>query len=79
MRGYAIAKREVLEKGEINAELDANAVARLYLAIHDGLELQKTIDPDTDTHKCAEAFKALCRGNFSLPASEEVKQLDVDY
>jgi len=67
------------EKGEINADLDSNAVAQLYATIYDGLALQKTVDPNTDIWKCAEAFKALCRGNFSLPASEEVKQLDVDY
>ncbi len=52
------------EQGEINPDLDAIAVARLFLAMHDGLVLQKTIDPDTDTREYFSAFKALYSGNF---------------
>jgi hypothetical protein len=39
-------------------------VARLCLAIHDGLVLQRTIDPDMDIPKYAEAAKALFGGSF---------------
>ncbi len=52
------------EQGEINPDLDANATARLFLAMHDGLVLQTTIDPDLDISKLTETFKALYSSNF---------------
>jgi AcrR family transcriptional regulator len=52
------------ERGEASTNLDPGAVARLCLAIHDGLVLQRTIDPDMDIPKYAEAAKALFGGSF---------------
>ncbi len=52
------------ERGEINPNLDTRAVARLYTAIHDGVMLQKTVDPDVDIWKLVEVFHALHQGEF---------------
>lgn len=53
-------------EGLIPADLDARAVARVFLAIHDGLDLQWTLDPGTDTDECRKVLMALIEGSFSL-------------
>jgi AcrR family transcriptional regulator len=54
------------ERGEINPGVDPRALARAYLAVHDGLVLQKTIDPDVDVWKLTEIFWAMHRGELWL-------------
>ena len=55
--------------GRLPADIDAQVVARLLLAILDGLELQHLLDPELgDIAGPLEAFLALLRG--SAPASE---------
>lgn len=53
--------RQGQERGEINPDVEPRALARVYLAIHDGLVLQKTIDPDVDIWKLTEIFWAMHR------------------
>lgn len=52
------------ERGEINAEMDPHALARVYLALHDGVLLQKTVDPSLDLWKLVQVFKALHNGQL---------------
>ncbi len=47
------------ERGEINPNLDTRALARFYIAIHDGFILQKTVDPEVDIRKLTEVLWAL--------------------
>ncbi len=67
--------REIIQRaqeaGEVNPELDPHAVARVLLAIHDGLLLQKTIDKDVDVEKCEEALMALYSCNLWREQSKE--------
>ena len=53
-------------EGLIPADLDTRAVARVFLAVHDGLDLQWTLDPKTDTDECWKVLMALIEGRFSL-------------
>ena len=52
------------ERGEINAKLDADAVARVMMAFWDGLVLQKTLDPEVDVWKYVAVMKAMMGGTF---------------
>lgn len=54
------------ERGEINPDVDPRALARAYLAVHDGLVLQRAIDPDVDVWKLTEIFWATHRGELWL-------------
>jgi AcrR family transcriptional regulator len=55
--------------GLVRVDIDAEAVARLLLAVLDGLELQHLLDPESgDIAGPLEAFLALLRG--ARPASE---------
>ena len=56
--------RGAQERGEINAELDAHSSARVLMSAHDGLVLQRGLDPEVDVWQYAEAFKALYAGEF---------------
>jgi AcrR family transcriptional regulator len=51
------------EAGQLNSDIDASAVARVMLALHYGLSLFATLDPDTDLDGCHQValamFKAL--------------------
>ena len=55
-------------KGEINPDLNPLAVARLLLALADGLALQKTVDPSVQLSEYAEVEKALFSGRFWQPS-----------
>ncbi len=50
------------KNGEVSADIDARALAQIYLAVHDGLLLRKTIDPDMDIGNVIEAFWSMHRG-----------------
>lgn len=54
--------RQGQERGEISTDTDAGALARTYIAVHDGLLLQKAIDPDVDIGKMSEVIWAMHRG-----------------
>ena len=43
--------KDAQQRGEINAGLDPDAVARVLMAFWDGLVLQKTLDPTADIWK----------------------------
>lgn len=58
--------RQGQERGEINPDVDPRALARIYLAIHDGLVLRKTIDPDVDIWELTEIFWAMHRSQLWL-------------
>jgi AcrR family transcriptional regulator len=51
-------------RGEINAALDPDAVARVMMAFWDGLVLQKTLDPEVDIWKYVAVMKAMIGGTF---------------
>lgn len=59
------------KEGKVNPEVDCYAVARLYMALHDGLSIQKIVDPGMDMPKTTEAFRAITTGNFWQNDEEE--------
>ena len=50
------------ERGQISATLDPRAMARVMIAIHDGLNLQAALDPDVDLEACREVSMAMTFG-----------------
>lgn len=60
------------ERGEINPDLEARALGRVYLAIHDGLLLQKAIDPEVDFYDISEVLQALHLGKLWMFNGKEV-------
>jgi AcrR family transcriptional regulator len=52
------------ERGEINARLDPDSVARVLMAFWDGLMLQKTLDPEVDVWKYVSVMKSMVDGTF---------------
>ena len=61
----------VIERGQELGALDRahtpEAVARILVAIFQGLEFQKALDPDVDVKASASAAAALLRGTFARP------------
>lgn len=55
--------RRAQERGQISAALDARAMARVMIAIHDGLNLQAALDPDVDLEACREVSMAMTFGH----------------
>jgi AcrR family transcriptional regulator len=57
---------EIIERGRragtISSELDSQAVARVLMALHDGLYLHQTIEPTLDTEALLEVVGALIGG-----------------
>lgn len=51
-----------MEGGEISAALDRQALARLMLATHYGMNLQAVLDPELDLEKCGKTMVALLFG-----------------
>jgi TetR/AcrR family transcriptional regulator, repressor for uid operon len=56
--------RDAQKRGEINAKLDADSVARVMMAFWDGLVLQKTLDPEVDIWKYVAVMKSMMGGTF---------------
>jgi AcrR family transcriptional regulator len=52
------------ERGEIDPGLDGQSVARVMLAVYQGLVLQKLLDPDMDVAAYAEVVRSLFGGAF---------------
>lgn len=61
---------EVQEQAMIPSHLDPRAVARVMLALHDGLDLQWSLDPSLDVDACRDVVMALLQGDFSLRRGE---------
>ncbi len=64
------------QQGQITAALDAPSVARVMLAMHDGLDLQAMLDPDIDLEACKAVMLAMSFGGFwigpiSVPNDDE--------
>jgi AcrR family transcriptional regulator len=57
---------EVQEQGRIPTGLDPTAIARVLLAMHDGLDLQWSLDPTLDLDACRDVVMAFLAGDFSL-------------
>ncbi len=62
--------RTAQEQGQINNALQARAVARVMLAVHDGFSLQWLIDRDVDRWSFREAMMALFSGSFRSGGKE---------
>jgi len=58
------------EQAMIPSHLDPRAVARVMLALHDGLDLQWSLDPSLDVDACRDVVMALLQGDFSLRRGE---------
>ncbi len=56
--------RRAQERGEIGPALDAGAVARVMIAMWEGLVLQMGFEPDVDIQRYLAAVKALYSGQF---------------
>jgi AcrR family transcriptional regulator len=63
--------RQGMERGELNGGLDFKIVGRLWAAVHDGLILQKIIDPKLNVRKYAEAFGTLIRDATSVASDKK--------
>lgn len=61
---------EVQERGQIPSGLDPKAIARVLLAMHDGLDLQWSLDPSLDVDACREVVMAFLEGRFGLTGAE---------
>jgi len=64
--------RQSQERGDIDATLDPEAVARVMVALYHGFITQRLIDPDVDVRSYARAAGALFGGTFwrgETPAS----------
>lgn len=55
--------RRAQERGQINPALDPRAMARVMIAIHDGLNLQAVLDPEVDLEACREVSMAMTFGH----------------
>jgi hypothetical protein len=69
-QGLAGVVRMAQSRGDWNATLDPEAVARVMIAIHDGFAQQKAFDPRIDTKAYIDAALALFTGAlWTRPAS----------
>lgn len=50
------------QQGQVAPGLDPRAVARVMLAVYDGLSLQAVLDPEIDLEKCKEVMLAMAAG-----------------
>ena len=71
--------RNATERGEINCDIDYNVAARVMIAVHNGLILQKIIDPKQDVQEYIEAFKTLLANYKKVTFDKEnERRLDDD-
>ena len=56
--------RQAQDEGLVSEDLDPRAIAVLGMAIHDGLDFRKVLDPSVDVDKCKEVVLAMFRGLF---------------
>lgn len=58
-------------RGEVTGDLDPGAVARIMLAVHEGLNLQATLDEGVDLEACTTAILAMFSGTFAPPRAPD--------
>jgi len=61
---------QAAERGEINYNVDYDAVARVWLAIHDGLIIMKVIEPEKDAKEIFKAWRTLMYNCGNTPSSK---------
>ena len=66
---FADIVREGQSRGEIAADIDADSVARLSVALCLGLQVQKALDPDTSITGTADVVSSLMGGTFATKGS----------
>jgi AcrR family transcriptional regulator len=66
------------ERGEINAEVDPEAVAQVFVAIQLGMETLKSADPTIDVHRYLHATAALLDGHIWTDQCHESRNGDGD-
>jgi AcrR family transcriptional regulator len=66
------------DKGWINPGVDPATFGRLWSSVHDGLILQKIIDPDTDVRKTAELFIDMFRSYLKFFVYENKPERGLD-
>ena len=57
--------RDGQAEGTFDADVDPEALARVLMAFHQGMVLQKALSPDTSVEPAFEEFRALLRGTAS--------------
>ena len=62
--GLTQVVREAQRRGDVDAGLDAGAVAGAMVALHDGFRLQKAMDPTLDTSEYVRVAEALLSGTL---------------
>jgi AcrR family transcriptional regulator len=60
--------RQSQARGDFNASLDPEAIARVMVAVYHGFVTQKLVDPDFDVFDYVKVVQALFAGSFWLPA-----------
>lgn len=67
-RQYAEIERSLWaraqEQGALSADLDPGAVVCVLSALHDGLDLRWSLDPDFDAGQCRKVVMAMLTGRF---------------
>lgn len=64
---FAASLRRAQETGEISADVDVEAGARLVMAAMDGLQLQQLLNPDLDVVASFDLLVAALIGTFGQP------------
>src|SRR5439155_18907689 len=66
--GYRSSFAEIVRrsqaKGEINPDLEPDAIARTFCSLFQGFVLQRTVDPNFDVWAYVDACVAMVTGNF---------------
>ncbi|MCC2591862.1 TetR/AcrR family transcriptional regulator [Tessaracoccus sp. OS52] len=60
-RGAAEAVRSSIERGEVRADADPDAIAALLLGAAEGVEAQWLVNPDVDPRRCTEVMVEMIR------------------
>jgi AcrR family transcriptional regulator len=68
-RHIAELTRDAIERGVTRYDVDYDAVAGLWQAVHDGLILQKIIDPERDVVKSFRAYRNMLSKYRTNPSS----------
>ena len=71
--------QSIVERGQRNGDVsdsaDAEYVARVLMALRDGLVLQQSMDPDTDVSRYVAAMKQVTAGAlFTQPPTQSREQ-----
>lgn len=61
-RSLATGLREAQERGETRTDVRPEQLARMLIALSDGLQVQWLLNPDVEMAETIEAFNRMCRG-----------------